>query len=206
MGGRARIVNGTGRLTFHVSAAVAELRDAKVRRQVLVRLLPGRLLEGFKGQAFQANRVAHACFCEFDDLLGDQCGHGICSVHKAKRIKHVVKDDNQRGDVFRVKYARFEKSANWHQVAAQAPSTPIRSILNLNVKTLNLKKPVSLPKPGSPLAGSIRRSGGQSWLRSFGEFSASFFSASSPSRFQYSASLRNAARSAGSVICLAHAK
>jgi hypothetical protein len=68
----------------------------------------------------QANRIAYAGLCEFDQLSCDHCRQDVSPVNKPKRLQHVLKDGTQSGNLCGLKaLLSFEKFGAWHTRAAQ---------------------------------------------------------------------------------------
>jgi hypothetical protein len=68
----------------------------------------------------QANRIAYAGLCEFNQLSCDHCRQDVSPVNKPKRLQHVLKDGTQSGNLCGLKaLLSFEKFGDWHTSAAQ---------------------------------------------------------------------------------------
>jgi hypothetical protein len=63
----------------------------------------------------QANRIAYAGLCEFNQLSCDHCRQDVSPVNKPKRLQHVLQDGTQSGNLCGLKaLLSFEKFGDWH--------------------------------------------------------------------------------------------
>jgi hypothetical protein len=109
----------------------------------------------------QANRIAYAGLCEFNQLSCDHCRQDVSPVNKPKRLQHVLKDGTQSGNLCGLKaLLSFQKFRDWHTSAAQ----------NYFIRTARVfrKDGVHGPTPfalGPQLTSILRQSGAASLFK-----------------------------------------